>query len=144
MKKALSLFMHLCTLCVFLFLGNILFIQWKFIPVPAREMKVNEVAQLPDGRITFQMDVVDTNRNFFYAKYTTTEDGAYYITPVRSIIEGRLTTKSSSWFGRCVVDFPKNQEITSCYLGPVGKGILVWEEGMDLPPAGPEVVEFYK
>ena len=34
--------------------------------------------------------------------------------------------------------------ITSCYIRIVGQGVLIWEEGMELPPASEDLEKMVK
>lgn len=135
-------------ICAILVGGFIGMTQWKFIPVSPDLLEVSEVSQLSDGTIIYHLSVKD-DKNLHFVKFTTKEDGAYYITPMRSVIEGKRTTERGLFNDYYMVDIAENNAyqqtygegivITSCYIGPKDNGILIWEEGMELPVAREEL-----
>lgn len=122
--------------------------QWKCIPVSADVLEVTELSQLSDENIIYFNLFVNDNKNLYFSKFTTTEDGAFYITPMHSLFE---TTRkydvggfdNSYAFYRPGFEaedlnlklIPLPENVTKIYVGPVGRGTLVWEAGMELPPA---------
>jgi len=125
--------------------------QWKIIPVSAELLEISEITKLFDGRISYHLYVND-DRNLNYMKFSALEDGSYYITPVRSIIEKRRPADEQGlWNNYFILDTGENNgyekqyedisESKSFYIGPVGNGKLIWESGMDIPMASPEIEE---
>lgn len=125
--------------------------QWRIMPVSTDVLEVSELSQLSDGSAVFHLFVND-NKNLYFIKFTTTEDGSFYFTPMRSIIESNRKYDLGAFDSHYGFCFPQDDstkyppqcvrlspEITSVYLGPVGNGILLWEKGMELPPASPEL-----
>jgi hypothetical protein len=122
--------------------------QWKIIPVSSDLLKVTNVCRLSDGRIAYHLYVKD-DRNLHFIKFTTNEDGSYYLTPYRSVIEGKRNMENGLYNDYHMIDIAENNayqqahgdgiEITSCYIGPQGDGILIWKKGMELPPASEEL-----
>ena len=135
-------------ICSVLVGGYIGLTQWEIIPVPPDVLEISEVSQLSDGRIVYHLYVND-DKNLYFVKFTTNEDGSYYMTPMRSIIESKRKYDIGAFDHYYTVDVAENNAyqqssgdgivITSCYLGPVGDGILIWEEGMQLPAASKEL-----
>lgn len=120
--------------------------QWKIVPVAAEALEVTELSQLPDGSIVFRL-LVNDNKNLYFTKYTTTDDGCLYVTPMHSVIETTRKydiggfdqyhvfnplelDKKPQYLGTVRLD-----NITKIYVGPVDKGTLIWEVGMELPDA---------
>lgn len=111
-------------------------------------LELSEVSQLSDGRIVYHLYVND-DKNLYFVKFTTNEDGSYYMTPMRSILESKRRFDIGAFDHYYTVDIAENNAyqqnygdgivITSCYLGPVGDGILIWEDGMELPAASKEL-----
>jgi len=140
----------ICVLLVGSFIG---LTQWKCIHVHANDMEVTELSQLSDGSIVF---CLISSGDYSSIRYTITDDGCFYLMPMRSIIE--LTSKEDRVvFGNydkyyvffqpglhtseppyAGIFLPEN--ITKIFVGPVSEGTLVWEYGMELPAAS-EAVE---
>ncbi len=127
--------------------------RWKCIPVSADVLEVSEVSQLSDGRIIYHLNVTD-DKNLYFIKFTTNEDGSYYITPMRSIIESKRTSNIGLFNEYFMVDISETNAyqqsygdgivITSCYIGPEDNAILIWEDGMELPSASDALEEMVK
>lgn len=137
----------ICALLVGVFFG---LTQWKVIPVAADVLEVTELSQLSDGGIVFHLFVND-NKNLYFTKFTTSEDGCFYLTPMHSIIE-TTRTYDIGGFSQYNVFYPPGHDaekvhpgitlpsnVKKIFVGPVGDGALVWEEGLELPPANAEV-----
>lgn len=141
-----------CTVCL-LFFGLVAGLtSWKWIPVPTEVMEVSDVSLLEDGRITYHLNVTDC-RDFHFTKFTTTPEGELYVTPMRSVIEPYRFTGHHFPPNYQMLDIAEDNawqqhwgdgiEITSAYIGPVGDGILIWEKGMELPPANEMLEEYF-
>jgi len=136
-----------CAMLVGAFVG---LTEWKIIPAKAETLKVTELSQLPDGSITFRM-IVDDNKNLFFVKYSKTDDGCLYVTPMHSIIETSRKYDIGLFDEYYVFNISGDEHepqyagtayfdgVTKIYVGPVGKGTLVWEAGMALPNASDDV-----
>ncbi len=137
-------------ICAILIGGFIGLTQWKIIPVPTDVLEVSELSQLPDGSICFNLFVND-NKNLYFTKYNRMDDGCFYVTPMRSVIE---TTRKYDigGFDKFHVFNPSGynaepmyigtvslENVIKIYVGPVGEGTLVWEEGMELPAASKDI-----
>lgn len=125
--------------------------QWKRIPASADVLEVTELCCLSDGIIVFHLFINDDNK-YTLVKYDITDDGSLYITPLHSIIEKKREHDYDGAANRYLIFYPPEYDgeeiyvssypidgITKIYVGPVGKGILVWEEGMELPAASEEL-----
>lgn len=135
-------------ICAVLVGGFVGLTQWKFVPVSRDLLEVSEVSQLSDGRIIYHLSVKD-DKDLHLVKFTTNKDGSYYMTPMRSVIEGKRIAKGGLFDDYYIVDITENNayqqtygdgiKITSCYMGPKDDGILIWKEGMELPAASEEL-----
>lgn len=139
-------------ICAILIGGFFGLTQWKVVPVSADLLEVSGLSLLPDGSIYFHLFVND-NKNLYFTKYTTTDDGSLYVTPMHSVIETTRTTDIGGFSGYHVFNFSVEhgdpqyfgttyrENITKLYVGPVGKGTLIWEDGMQLDAADSEIAE---
>jgi len=135
-------------ICALLVGGYIGLTQWKIIPVSPELLEMSELSQLSDGRIVYHLNVKD-DKNLYFIKFTTNEDGSYYMTPMRSIIESKRQSNLGAFNHYYTINIAEDNAyqqkfgdgivITACYLGPVGNGIMIWEEGMALSPASDEL-----
>lgn len=140
-------------MCLFLFGAYCGLTKWKCIPVPSDLLEVTEVSLLADGRIIYHLNVKD-DKQLYFIKITTNEDGSYYMTPMRSIIESKRTIDKGFFNEYFTVDIAetnayqqtngKRTTITSCYVGSQDNAILVWEDGMELPKASEALEEIVK
>ena len=120
--------------------------QWHGIPIESRNLRVVEVSQIEDGVIYCTLGIWDDEDAFGYFKYTLTEDGKLYMTPMRSII-----TRADRWndvgFYRNVNNLwglrgiEHGSSMTGFYFGTPEEYLVIWEEGMELPQANEEVAE---
>ncbi len=143
--KGTVITLAICALLVGGFMG---LTQWKIVPVASDLLEVSDVCQMSDGRIVYHLNVTD-DRDLHFIKFMTNEDGTYYQTPYRSVIEGKRTMENGLYNDYYIIDVAENNayqqtygdgvEITACYIGPKNGGILIWEKGMELPPASEEL-----
>ena len=146
---------HLNTIVYTMFLVIILGLGWYFatwyvdITIPADKMEISHVYQMPDGRITFNL-YVEGGHEFRHAERG--ENGELYIIPKRSF--PGLPDRGNPLWWNSYMDFytvgserdpsapmawfELDEEITAVYVGPVGEGILVWQEGDEVPDAPQE------
>ncbi len=140
-------------ICVLLFAGFYGLMQWKCLSVSADDIEVTNLSQLSDGSIIFTLSM-SSNQRSSYVKYTTTEDGEFYLTPMHSVIE---MTGSMEAYSRYYIFYPSGfktsepeypgiflpENVKKIYVGPVGEGTLVWEEGMKVPAASEAVEKMF-
>lgn len=141
-----------CAVCALLFGIFYASTRWKCIPVPADVMEVSDISLLQDGRIVYHLNVTDCN-DFHFGKSTLTKDGTMYFTPMRSLIEPVRNTSHKFPPDYQLLDVAEENawqqhwgdgiEITSVYLGRPSDAVLVWEKGMELPPASDMLEEYY-
>lgn len=129
------------TLCFALLLGGYWGLtQWHGIPIESKNLRVGEVTQVDEGVIHCQLGIWDDNDAFGYFKYTLTEDGKLYMTPMRSVI-----TRADRWsdvgfyrdfnnlLGLPGIEY--GSKATGFYFGTPEDHLVIWEEGMELPAA---------
>jgi len=118
--------------------------QWHGIPIESENLRVGEVTQVEEGVIHCELGIWDDNDAFGYFKYTLTDDGKLYMTPLRSII-----TQADQWSDvRFYRDFNNlwglpgielGSSATGFYFGTPEDHLVIWEEGMELPEADDDV-----
>lgn len=138
--------------CVLLLGGFLGLTQRRIIPVSSELFEVSDVCQLSDGRIVYHLYVND-DRDLHFIKFTTNTDGSYYHTPYRAIIEGKRSMENGLYNDYHMIDVAENNayqqaygdgiEITSCFIGSEDDSILIWEKGMELPPASEELEKLF-
>lgn len=133
-------------LCALLIGGALVLTQWKCIPVSAELLEAGDLSVYSDGCIYFTLSIHD-QKNLSLTQRTVTDDGCYYVTPMRSVIETNRPREFGGFQGFHFYyppgysgelnhpGFILPEGVKKIYIGPVGDGILVWEEGMTLPEA---------
>jgi hypothetical protein len=138
-------------ICAVLVGGYIGLTQWKIIPVPPDILEISEVSRLSNGSIAFHY-LINDDKYLSLIKFTTTEDGSFYMTPMHSIIENKRITDIGPFNKYYSFYFQENDAdgqygvlipsgVSAVYFGPVGNGILIWKEGMELPAASAKLQE---
>ena len=120
--------------------------QWHGIPIESENLRVVEVTQVEDGVIHCKLGLWDDMEGFGYYKYTLTEDGKLYLTPMRSIL-----TRAEWWnevsFYRNVNNLwglqgiEHGSSMTGFYFGTPEDHLVIWEEGMELPKPDAHIEE---
>lgn len=128
--------------------------QWKWLSIDTVQMNVAEIYQLEDGRILYRLNVPEGVWSRHFA-FTHCEDGTTYLTPKRSLIE---TAQQQGWESLLdqylMIDVAEQNAWaasnggvpqTRYYIGTPGdpNALLIWEEGMELPSAPPELEAIY-
>ena len=137
-------------ICISLFGSYYGLTQWKCIPVPSELLEITEVFQLADGSITYHLNIKDT-KDLSFIKFTYEEDGSFYMTPMRSVLEkdrvidiGLYNTYDKISFEhiKSIAEFNDiDTEVTACYFGTKEDSILLWDKEMDLPKASEALEE---
>ncbi|MDN4599763.1 zf-HC2 domain-containing protein [Paenibacillus sp. F6_3S_P_1C] len=130
-----------------LYLGYVGLFQWNINEVPASVIEVTQVSRLRDGRIAYHVKMNDGYR-VNQVNYTLEDDGNFYMTPVRPVIQSKKFAEISLGNIYNFVDLGqlnanrKDPKITikAIYYGPRDNPTLLWKEGMELPSAS-DVVE---
>jgi hypothetical protein len=136
--------------CLLLLLGLFCFLtQWKFITLSIDGISVEWIYMLPDGRYVYKLEGVPEDVYCSEWQFIYTEDGCSYKIPKRSIIELSRNSQPNQLVPDHLGDPEENNaahaelglpHITKWYLGKPGDAILIYEEGMDIPPAPEELL----
>lgn len=136
----------------------------KILYVPAERVTVSDICMLSDGNIAFHM-FIDDDYDLNLIECDVDDNGNMYIKPRRSIIENRrledLTFSfTNTYYGVEIHEFDLKTgrdtnpyldffftagvEPKAVYLRLRGEDVLIWEKGMELPPASEEVEERFE
>lgn len=147
---------HLNAIVYTMFLVVILGVGYYFatwyveIPVSPENLEVSHVYELSDGRIAFNL-FVEGDCSHYYWKYDG--EGNVYLIPERMFPAKPDRGDPMGWNDSIEFYIPPNEGDTlrpetvttelafgtkAVYVGPIGKGILVWEEGEEIPKASEE------
>lgn len=126
------------------FLGAILLLflcvqTTVYFSISAKKFEIRELSQLSTGEVVFRVWSKDPG-NLDTVYYNTTEQGEHYISFMRKLIhdkDKRPEGLSEEEIQKGIVYLANPGE--KLYIGPVGRGTLVWEEGKQLPPASDEL-----
>lgn len=148
-KDHLNAIVYTMFLVILLGVGYYLATWYVDVTIPADKMEISHIYQMPDGRITFNL-FVEGGHDFRHAEKG--ENGELYIIPKRSF-PGTPDRGNSVWWNYYMDFYPAgsekdpsspmawfemDEEITAVYVGPVGDGLLVWQEGDEVPVAPKE------
>lgn len=141
-------FLLTCLAVGLLFLVYVGLFKWNITNVPTRVMQVSDISQLKDGRIVYHVKMTD-GFNVNQASYDTDAEGNFYVTPKRPIIKSKRFASmglSNMYYSHDLEErnayeksFGDGAQIKALYLGTPDDRILIWEQGMELPPASESV-----
>ena len=130
------------TIGLFIFCIYYSLFLWNIQPVKSDNFKISDVSQLTNGNIVYSVDFLD-EYDVMRVKYSLDKEGNFYMTPLRPIVKLKtehpigdaheefiLQANAENWNG---------QEIKALYYGTPDDAVLIWEKGMKLPKASPEV-----
>lgn len=120
--------------------------QWTFIPIGSTQMVVSDVCELRNGMIAYRVSYLGAGPQNY--RFLLAQDGNYYQAPYRAIIPTKqLGNKAGEWQ---LVDRSEHNSwqenhggsvrLQACYIGTPKDRVLLWKEGIELPPAS-EAVE---
>ena len=151
LRRALLKGVAVTAMLVAVLMGMFLFAtQVSFISAPAEDIKVSEVCLIEEGLISYRLDLVDGEKYNDW-DFKTMEDGSFYMIPKRPLLNVWVIfwPELCHWNPSRLVDIAEENAyqqrygegivITSAYVGVPGDAVLIWEEGMELPPASDEV-----
>lgn len=130
--------------CLLLWGGYYGLFEWNITTVASEDVEISDVSILSDGRIVYHAEITD-GYALYRLKYDIDEDGNFYMIPLRPIIKEKsgLPYTLENWYDSIDLDMYKEDgkgpDIKAIYYGAPDDAILVWEEGMELPKASPEV-----
>ena len=120
--------------------------QLYVFPVAPEKIRITHMRQLADGRILYHF-YIDDDLNLRRTKLETDEEGNRYYVPVRALItekrwEGvspanREEVLNLEW-EEDAVRFAGAEHLARIWYGRGEDAILLWEEGMEIPPASEE------
>lgn len=141
-------FLITCLAGTLLFLGYVGLFEWNIANVPTRVIQVSDISRLKDGRIAYHVKMTD-GYNVNYVRYNTDDEGNFYVTPKRPIIKSKKFADlglSNMYYFNSIEErnayeesFGDGVKIKALYLGTPDDRVLIWEQGMDLPPASESV-----
>ncbi|MBP3319916.1 MAG: zf-HC2 domain-containing protein [Ruminiclostridium sp.] len=148
-KNHLNAIVYTMFLVVILGVGYYFATWYVYLPISADKIEISHVCQLSDGRISFNSNMEGGCSSWWCEQ---DEDGTMYIIPKRRF-PGTAVFNDPLWWNDRMNFYPAGYEkdstsplagfepdlpITAVYVGPVGKGILVWQEGDVVPQASEE------
>lgn len=129
--------------CAVLILGYASLFRWNITKVPSSAIEITEVSLLNNGNIAYHVRITDGYEvNQINAKMGN--DGIFYITPVRPVIKSRKFAELGLGNRYDTIDLESlnasrtdpSTRIKAIYYGPKDDNpILIWKQGMVLPPA---------
>lgn len=123
--------------------------RWKCVPMPSADLVVGQVCQLEDGSIYYELGSRYQDFGGTW-EFQLTEDGSCYFICKKSILEPKIDDETDPYTYFSDIFYPDGSgpsllnhntdfaPITAFYFGAPDDCLLVWEQGMELPPAQPE------
>jgi hypothetical protein len=106
---------------------------WYIIPVPTNLMEISEVSTLSDGAVGFNLSLKDEKE--LRAVNVERIDSDLYMTPKRAVISMAQPAGMGPVSRNLWADKNDMGDATAVYIGTPDDRILIWQEGMKLPPA---------
>ncbi|AIQ68675.1 zf-HC2 domain-containing protein [Paenibacillus graminis] len=135
------------TLCGVIVLGYVGLFRWNITEVPSSVIEITNVSRLKDGKIAYHVKLTDGYRvNRIRGK--SEGDGNFYITPMRPVFKTKTDVELGLGNGYEWIDLDQlnanhtdpSTQIKAIYYGPKDDNpILIWKQGMQLPPAADAV-----
>ena len=132
--------------CLVLFGAWMAATELFLFPVDPAKMEITEVRQLRDGRILYHF-YIDDDLGLRLTRFVYDEDGNMYYVPTRALITEKRWEGNSpanmekvldlEWDASCAEERGV-EELVRVWYGQGEDAILLWEEGMELPPASEE------
>ncbi|ASA21233.1 zf-HC2 domain-containing protein [Paenibacillus donghaensis] len=129
--------------CAVIILGYAGLFRWNIIKVPSSAIEITDISQLKNGKIAYHVRMTDGYRvNQINGK--SEGDGIFYLTPVRPVIKSRKFAEFGLGNRYDVINLEQlnanrtdpSIQIKAIYYGPKNDNpILIWKQGMELPPA---------
>lgn len=125
----------------------------KGTDVPSENIQISQTCQLEDGTIVFHL-YVDDGKTLDTMEIDVAEDGSAYFTLKQALLEPKRTSEDGLF--NTYLAFNVTQDTSNInekakltftgdppavYVGTPEDRVLVWEKGMDLPPATPAIEE---
>lgn len=120
--------------------------EWNIQPVQSDNFNISNIAQLSNGHIVYSVDFLD-EYDVMRVKYSLDEEGNFYMTPLRPIVKLKTERPIGDAHEEFILQANEenwnNQEIKALYYGSPDDAVLIWEKGMKLPKASPEVEQSF-
>lgn len=144
------------TVIAMLFVGGLVVANYKYIVmawtvrVPPEIVVIADVCYLPDGTIFFREYARDGS--YMSGRYTQYVDGVCYMDFEREKLNPVKQTWGSSWEwlntklqdGKFMYSvFDEWDELLGIRVGTPEDYVSIWEKGMEIPPADPQVEKEY-
>lgn len=133
--------------CSVLVLGYYGLFRWNSTEVPSSVIKITDVSLMKDGRIAYHVTMTDGYRvNQISGRMG--DDGILYMTPKRPVIKSKADAERGLANGYTAINleqFNTNRsssapKVKAIYYGAKKDNpILLWEQGMELPPSSAAV-----
>lgn len=133
--------------CAVLILGYAGLFRWNITKVPSSSIEITDVSRLNNGKIAYHVKITD-GYEVNQINGRMGNDGNFYITPVRPVIKSRKFAELGLGNRYDTIDLEllnanrttPSTQIKAIYYGPKDNNpILIWKQGMDLPPAAAAV-----
>ncbi|CQR55534.1 zf-HC2 domain-containing protein [Paenibacillus riograndensis] len=131
------------TICGVIGLGYVGLFRWNITQVPSSVIKISDVSLLKDGKIAYHVKLTDGYRvNQISGK--SEGNGNFYITPMRPVFKTKTDAELGLGNSYELIDLEQlnanhtdpSTQIKAIYYGPKDDNpILIWKQGMQLPPA---------
>ncbi len=125
----------------------ILATQWMIVDVDTEKIEITDVRQLSDGRIIYHFRI-DDDRDLHSVYWEFGEGGDVWLLPKRALYTERRNeylsmadfdqVLSIPALNRWAQDAGIDMETVRIWYGKDADRVLVWEEGMEVPPARAE------
>lgn len=130
--------------CAVLVGGWLAATQLYLFPVDPAKIEITNLRQLSDGRILYHF-YIDDEWGLRLTRFSYDEDGNMYCIPMRALITERRWEGNSPANMDLLLDMEMmngeaefrgvDAEITRVWYGQGEDAVLLWEAGMELPPA---------
>ncbi len=134
-------------ICTVIITGYYGLFRWNSTEVPSSVIKITDVSLMKDGRIAYHVKLTDGYRvNQISGRMG--DDGILYMTPKRPVIKSKADAERGLANGYTSVNLEQINanrsssvpKVKAIYYGPKkGNPILLWEQGMELPPSSAAV-----
>ncbi|MBM7097583.1 zf-HC2 domain-containing protein [Bacillus sp. H-16] len=122
--------------------------EWHIMSVPTDRVEINEVSELPDGKMVYFAEIND-GYSLNRIKYHMDREGNFYITPLRPVIKQEADKhlpgleKGYDFIDMEEQELVRGKEIATINYGTPKDHIMIWEKGMDLPDASEEIQNMF-
>ncbi|WP_068784099.1 zf-HC2 domain-containing protein [Paenibacillus phocaensis] len=129
--------------CALLYLGYLGLTEWNVTRVPSKVIQITEVSRLQNGNIAYHVKMTD-GYTVNQVKGVWAADRLYLV-PMRPLIKTRKFADISLANTYDTLNLEqiranrkamgKSPDVRAIYYGPPEEPILLWEQGIELPPA---------